>query len=234
MESGAGELLRCLEVEPPRPAAAAVVWLHGLGADGYDFEPIVPQLGLPRDHAIRFVFPHAPRIPVTINAGLIMPAWYDIRSFEPGGQDERGIRRSDRQLQTLVAREVDRGVPADKIVLAGFSQGGAIALFTGLRHPERLAGLMALSTYLPLQEQVAAEATQANADLPVFQAHGLYDPVVPFELGRVTHEWLVERGYPVEWHEYAMQHQVCLEEIEAIGAWLGRVLGLASPAQGTR
>ncbi len=230
MERGASELLRCVDVEPARPAEATVIWLHGLGADGYDFEPIVAQLGLPRDHAVRFVFPHAPRIPVTINAGLIMPAWSDITSFDERGQDERGIRRSDREVQALLAREVGRGVPPARIVLAGFSQGGAIALFTALRHPERLAGVLALSTYLPLQDQVTAEAAPANADLPVFQAHGLYDPVVPFELGGATRDWLVERGLPVEWHEYPMEHQVCLEEIEAIGAWIGRLLDLQPDA----
>ncbi|MGH9464470.1 MAG: alpha/beta hydrolase [Thermoanaerobaculia bacterium] len=233
-KEGGSELLRCVEVEPRRPAEAAVIWLHGLGADGYDFEPIVPQLSLSHDHAVRFVFPHAPRIPVTINAGLIMPAWYDIASFEPQGQDERGIRRSDRQVRALLAREIERGVPAAKIVLAGFSQGGAIALFTGLRHGERLAGLMALSTYLPLPEQVAAEAAPANRDVPVFQAHGLYDPLVPLALGRATRDWLAERGYPGEWHEYPIQHQVCLEEIEEIGAWLARVLEPTAPPQDAR
>ncbi len=227
-DAEAGELLRAVELEPRRPAEATVLWLHGLGADGHDFEPIVRELGLPRDHAVRFVFPHAPRLPVTLNGGLIMPAWYDVRSFEPGDQDERGIRRSDGEVRALLAREVERGVPPGRIVLAGFSQGGAVALFTGLRHEQRLAGLLALSTYLPLAERVAVEISPANADLPVFQAHGIYDPLVPFALGRTTRDWLLARRYPVEWHEYPIEHQVSLEEIEAIGAWLRRVLSVAT------
>jgi phospholipase/carboxylesterase len=217
-------LLPCLELEPPRPAGAAVVWLHGLGADGHDFAPIVPELGLPADHAVRFVFPHAPRIPVTLNGGLVMPAWYDIRSLDAAGQDEAGIRRSDEAVRRLIDREEARGVVSGRIVLAGFSQGGAIALFTGLRHPRRLAGIMALSTFLAAPESLEAELGPANRDVPIFQAHGTFDPMVAPALGRMTRDWLVERGWPVEAHEYPMAHQVCLDEIRSIGAWLRRVL----------
>lgn len=225
----AAELLPAVEVDPDRPPTATVVWLHGLGADGYDFAPVPPQLGLPAGHAVRFVFPHAPRIPVTINQGLIMPAWYDIRSLDLDGQDERGIRRSDGQVRALLEREAESGIPAGRIVLAGFSQGGAIALFTGLRYPERLAGIMALSTYLVLPEAVEEEAADANRETPILQAHGLHDPMVAFENGRRSHQWLAERGHPIEWHEYPMPHAVCLEELHEIGRWLRRVLELEDP-----
>jgi phospholipase/carboxylesterase len=211
-----------------------VIWLHGLGADGHDFEPIVPELGLPPDHAVRFVFPHAPRIPVTLNAGLVMRAWYDVMTLGLGAQDERRIRESAGHLTALIAREVERGVPPARIVLAGFSQGGAVALFTGLRHPERLAGILALSTYLLLPETLDAEASPANRDVPILQAHGQWDPMIPIALGRAGHEALAARGYAVEWHEYTMGHQVSAEEVEAIGSWLVRVLALEGAAQGTR
>jgi phospholipase/carboxylesterase len=218
-------LLPCVEQEPPRPAGAAVIWLHGLGADGHDFAPIVPELGLRADHAVRFVFPHAPRIPVTLNGGFVMPAWYDIKSLDVHGQDEAGIRRSDAEVRKLIAREVRRGIEPRRIVLAGFSQGGAIALFTGLRHPERLAGIMALSAFLVAPDALEAEASEANRDVPIFQAHGTLDPMVAPALGTMTRDWLRERGWPVESHDYPMAHQVCLEEIRAIGGWLRRVLG---------
>jgi phospholipase/carboxylesterase len=217
-------LLPCVELEPPRPADAAVVWLHGLGADGHDFVPIVPELGLGADHGVRFVFPHAPKIPVTLNGGFVMPAWYDIKSLDVRGQDEAGIRRSDAAVRRLVDREVERGVEPGRIVLAGFSQGGAIALFTGLRHPDRLAGIMALSSFLVAPESLAAAATAANRRVPIFQAHGTFDPMVPHALGKMTRDWLTERGWKIEAHDYPMAHQVCLEEIVAIGAWLRRVL----------
>lgn len=223
----ATELLPCVERDPEGPATAAVLWLHGLGADGHDFPPVIPQLGLPGGHGVRFVFPHAPRMPVTLNGGLIMPAWYDIRSLDVRGQDEAGIRRSAARLEALVAREVESGIPPRKIVLAGFSQGGAVALFTGLRHAEPLAGILALSTYLVLPEAVEAEATDANRSTPIFQAHGLWDPMVPHDAGARTRDWLAAHGHAVEWHEYPMAHQVSIEEIRAIGAWLTRVLDLA-------
>ena len=219
-------LLPCVELEPSQPATASVIWLHGLGADGNDFAPIVPELGLPADHAVRFVFPHAPSIPVTLNGGFVMPAWYDITSLDARGQDEIGIRQSDARLQQLIAREIERGVPSDKIVVAGFSQGGAIALFTALRFPQPLAGIMALSTYLVAPDALAAQLADANRQVPVFQAHGTLDPMVAYDKGLESRRWLTERGWQVEAHDYPMAHQVCLEEIQAIGLWLRRVLEL--------
>ncbi|MCZ6727986.1 MAG: alpha/beta hydrolase-fold protein [Acidobacteria bacterium] len=220
------KLLPSIGQEPPRPATAAVIWLHGLGADGHDFAPIVPQLGLGDDHPVRFIFPHAPSIPVTLNGGFVMPAWYDIKSLEVQGQDEAGIRVSDAEVQRFIAREVERGIATERIVVAGFSQGGAIALFTGLRYPERLAGIMALSAYLVAPEALEAELSAANRQVPIFQAHGSLDPMVPHDKGLATRRWLTERGWDVEAHDYPMAHEVCLEEIEAIGLWLRRVLAL--------
>jgi phospholipase/carboxylesterase len=219
-------LLPCVEIEPAPPATAAVIWLHGLGADGHDFPPIVPELGLPAGHGVRFVFPHAPRIPVTLNGGMIMPAWYDIRSLDARGQDEAGIRQSDARLQRLIARELDRGVASERIVVAGFSQGGAIALFTGLRYERPLAGILALSTYLVAPDALALEVAEANRQVPIFQAHGTFDPMVPHDKGLMTRRWLLDHGWQVEAHDYPMAHQVCLEEFEAIGLWLRRVLDL--------
>jgi len=216
------DLLDCVEVGPAADRAErSVVWLHGLGADGHDFEPVVPYLGLDPALAVRFVFPHAPRIPVTLNLGMIMPAWYDIREMDLRREhDERGIRRSRRQVEALVAREVDRGVPASRIVLAGFSQGGAVALHTGLRHPERLAGILALSTYLVCEDTLPDERSEANRDVPIFQAHGTHDPMVPFERGEAARDRLRALGYGVDWHAYPIAHQVHPDEIRDIGAWL--------------
>jgi len=220
-------LLPSVELEPAQPATASVIWLHGLGADGNDFAPIVPELGLPPDHTVRFVFPHAPSIPVTLNGGFVMPAWYDIKSLDVRGQDEVGIRRSDAQVRKLIAREVERGVATEKIVVAGFSQGGAIALFTGLRYSRPLAGIMALSTYLVAPDALETELAEANRQVPIFQAHGTLDPMVPHHKGLETRQWLTDKGWQIEAHDYPMAHQVCLEEIEAVGSWLVRVLGLA-------
>jgi phospholipase/carboxylesterase len=219
------QFLDCVEIEPKQPATSAVIWLHGLGADGHDFEPIVPALGLPEDHAVRFVFPHAPRIPVTLNQGMIMRAWYDIVELDLNrGHDEAGIRQSVRRLEQLIVRENERGVPCQRILLAGFSQGGAVSLFTGLRYCERLAGILALSTYLLLESSLEAERSEINADIPIFQAHGTFDPMVPFEKGTQARDSLQRLGYEVEWHEYPMQHQVVLEEIRAVGAWMQKLL----------
>ncbi len=216
-------LLPTVELEPERPARHAVVWLHGLGADGHDFPPIVPELGLPAELAIRWVFPHAPAIPVTINGGIVMPAWYDIRSPELHERpDEAGIRLSAARVARLLEREVERGVPAERICLAGFSQGGAIAAHLALRHPVRLAGLVALSTYLVLPESLASERSPANSTLPVFQAHGTFDPIVGLARGSGACERLRALGHAVEWHEYPMEHQVCIEEIRDLGAWFAR------------
>jgi phospholipase/carboxylesterase len=220
-------LLDAVEIETGPAPRASVIWMHGLGADGHDFEPIVPELSLPAA-PIRFIFPHAPQRRVTINGGMRMPAWYDILdpSLDPGSRREhaQGIRESQAQVEALVARELARGVPASRIVLAGFSQGGAIALHAGLRHAQRLAGIMALSTYLPLQSTLAAEASAANRDVPVFMAHGLADPVVVPLRATASRDLLRGAGYAVQWHEYAMPHAVCAEEIADIGAWLRAVL----------
>lgn len=227
-------LLPCIEQEPPQAAEAAVIWLHGLGADGNDFAPIVPELGLGTNHAVRFVFPNAPSIPVTLNGGFVMPAWYDIKSLDVHGQDEAGIRRSDAELGKLIAREIARGIPTEKIVLAGFSQGGAIALFSGLRHPAPLAGIMVLSSFLVAPAAVGEERSEANHRVPIFSAHGTQDPMVPYEKSAEARRWLTARGYQLETHDYPMAHQVCLEEIQAIGAWLQRVLGVETASKDIR
>jgi phospholipase/carboxylesterase len=219
------ELLDAIEIETAPNPAASVLWLHGLGADGNDFVPIVGELELPRT-PIRFVFPHAPMRPVTINAGMVMRAWYDIAGGDLARrEDERGVRASQALVEALVAREKARGTPARRIVLAGFSQGGAISLQTGLRHPERLAGIMALSTYVPIAASLEAEAHPANRDLPIFMAHGLYDPLIPLAQARRSRDLLAGLGYSVEWHEYPMPHSVAPQELDDIGAWLARVLG---------
>ena len=210
---------------PTSTATASVIWLHGLGADGNDFVPIVPELRLPADLAVRFVFPNAPVRAVTINNGMRMRAWYDIVDLAPGGpQDEAGIRDSAAILVRFIQRERDAGIAANRVVVAGFSQGGAIALHAALRFPERLAGVMALSTYLPLRTTLAAEAHQANRDLPILMCHGLFDAVLPLRLGSSSRDLLSAQGYAVEWKEYPMQHQVCREEIQDISEFLCRVV----------
>ena len=223
----APELLDCVQLDPSLgEARACVLWLHGLGADGHDFESIVPHLGLDPALRVRFLFPHAPSIPVTLNQGMVMPAWYDITETDLRRRhDEAGVRRSATQVRALIARENDRGVPTERIVLAGFSQGGAVALFAGLTHPDRLAGILALSTYLVCEETLIAELSAANANTPVLQAHGHFDPMVSIERGEAARDRLIALGHAVQWHSYPMQHQVCMEEIEVVGAWLGSVLG---------
>ena len=217
--------LDTLEVPTAPSPTAAVIWMHGLGADGHDFVDIVPMLRLPGSLGVRFVFPHAPMQPVTINGGMVMRAWYNIRpDAGERREDEQGIRRSQTQVEALIGREKARGVPAARIVLAGFSQGGAMALQTGLRHPERLAGVMALSCYVPLAGTLAAEASAANRDVPIFMAHGTGDPLIPLARASRAHQILTGLGYRVEWHEYPMPHSVCDAEIRDIGAWLGRIL----------
>ncbi|MEM9381664.1 MAG: dienelactone hydrolase family protein [Planctomycetota bacterium] len=214
-------LLDCVVLEPGRPANASVVWLHGLGASGHDFPPIVPELGLPKDHAVRFVFPHAPAIPVTVNGGMVMPAWYDILGMDFDRRvDEAGVRRSAEAARALLEREKGSGIPAERIVLAGFSQGGAIALHEGVRHPERLAGILALSTYLVCDCDIESERSEANGATPILQCHGTQDPMVTPAMGEAARERLTGLGYGVEWHAYPMAHQVCAEEIEEIGRWL--------------
>lgn len=208
-----------IETGPGEPQGS-VIWLHGLGADGHDFEPIVPELRLPAGLRLRFVFPHAPVRPVTINGGMAMRAWYDILTLERGGlSDIAGIRASAALLDGLIARERERGIAADRIVVAGFSQGGAIALHSGLHYKERLAGIMALSTYLPLDDAPAAAARK----VPIFMAHGTLDPMLPMSLGRDSADLLLAHGLLVEWHEYPMAHSVCAEEIVDIRRWLLRI-----------
>lgn len=216
--------LQTLELDPAQPAVASVIWMHGLGADASDFYAVPPQLGLSPSLSVRYVFPNAPRIPVTINMGMIMPAWYDVSGLDARSDDESRIRTSAGWITELIERENARGVPSDRIVIAGFSQGGAMALFTGLRHPETLAGVMCLSGYLPMPGTLADEASAANRGVSVFQAHGVDDPVVRCAIARTDREALVAAGYQVEWHEYPMAHQVCMEELRDIGQWLGRVL----------
>ena len=211
-----------VEIETGSPPQGAVLWLHGLGADGHDFEPIVPELRLAKP--VRFVFPHAPTQPVTINGGMRMPAWYDIFQFGGGREDEKGIRASQGLLENLVSREVENGIPENRIILAGFSQGGAIALQTALRYPKRLAGVMALSTYLPLAATLAAERSEANARIPIFMAHGQYDDIIPMQRAQASRDALEKLDFKIEWHEYPMPHSVCGEEVRDISAWLAKLL----------
>jgi len=212
-------LLETLEIATGPEPRLAVIWLHGLGADGHDFEPIVPEL--PLSVAVRFVFPHAPVRSVTVNGGMQMRAWYDILGWgSKVPQDAVGIRASAAAVARLIDREVARGVPAERIVLAGFSQGGAIALHSALREPRRLAGVLALSTYLPLAETLAAEMSAASAGLPIFMAHGTDDPILPLAMAEVSRRVLGAAGYAVDWHVYPMAHAVCAPEIAAIRAWL--------------
>lgn len=201
----------------------SVLWLHGLGADGNDFVPIVPELLRPEWPAIRFVFPHAPMRAVTINGGMRMRAWYDIRDMDLSNRaDAEGVEESVAQVEALVAREAERGVPASRVLLAGFSQGGAIALAAGIRRSEPLAGLIALSTYLPLGQATLAPLTAAARAQPVFMAHGLHDPVVPYSGGKRSRDVLRDAGFQVEWNAWPMAHQVCAEEIAALSAWMSQ------------
>jgi phospholipase/carboxylesterase len=219
-------LLDAVEINPPDRPRACIIWLHGLGADGHDFAPLIPQLGIVQEHGVRVVLPHAPHRPVTLNAGLVMPAWYDIPASDfLHSEDEDGIRRSQRQIVALIEREVAAGLAPERIVLAGFSQGGAIALHTGLRYPRPLAGILALSTYLPLPVRLDDEAAPANASVPVLLAHGSHDPVVPLALAEQARALLTARGYPVEWRVYPMPHAVCPAEVQDIRKWLLARLG---------
>jgi len=219
------ELLPAIEIETVPNPDAAVIWLHGLGDDGSGWSQVVGSLGLPRAMAIRFVFPHAPEMPVTINNGMVMRAWYDIREANFNSRaDLDGVRRSQSQVEALIAREVVRGIAPRRIVLAGFSQGGAVALYTALRHPERLAGVLALSTYLIDSPNLASEASSANRDVPIFMAHGMQDPVVMFAWAEMSRRALVQAGWNVEWHAYPMPHAATLEEVVACGKFLAAAL----------
>lgn len=215
-------ILDTIELQTHESCDWSVIWMHGLGADGSDFVPVLPELGLDRSIRIRFVFPNAPAIPVTCNGGYVMPAWYDIISLDKNNReiDVDGIVKSRQQIRDLIGREEELGIPSDRIFVAGFSQGGAVAYSTGLTHPKPLAGVIALSTYLPVTQLVDEEATEANRRVPIFAAHGTEDDVVSIELGLRARDFLVQKGYSCQWHEYPMPHSVCLEEIQAIGAWL--------------
>ena len=223
------ELLSAIEIDTAADPDACVIWLHGLGDDGRGWSEVVPSLGLPAGARIRFLFPHAPVMPVSINQGFRMRAWYDVRAANITERaDVEGVRRSQSQVAALMAREADRGIPAARTVLAGFSQGGAVALFAGLRHPEPLAGIVALSTYLVGETLLDTEASAANRAVPIFMAHGTRDPVVQYAWGEASRRALEARGYRVEWHSYPMEHSAVMEEIAAVGAFLARVL----PAKG--
>ncbi len=231
MSAAAGQTEPPVEIETGAAPLASIIWLHGLGADGHDFEGLVPELRLPAHLAVRFVFPHAPFRPVTLNAGTVMRAWYDIRMGEHGlAQDGRHIEDSAKIVAELIQRENARGIPASRIVLGGFSQGGVIALTAGLRYPQPLAGILALSAPLAGVEDLAAQVHPANAMTPIFLAHGQQDPLVPFKLGQRVCQTLLARGLPVEWHEYPMPHSVCLEEVRDISAWLSQILTAPQPA----
>ena len=215
------KIIQHLELNTGADPKGTIIWMHGLGADCWDFVSIVKELGLPADLPLRFIFPQAPSRPITINNGQIMPGWYDISMAQLQRKpDEPGVRQSQAAIEELIAREIGRGIAADKIILAGFSQGGAIALQTGLRYREALGGIMALSTYLTLDDSLAAEATIANANIPIFMAHGTEDQLIPLALAQSSRAKMAARGYKIEWHEYPMPHSVCMEEIEEIGVWI--------------
>jgi phospholipase/carboxylesterase len=218
-------MLDTTEVETATKPNAAVIWLHGLGADGHDFEPIVPELVRRGERAWRFVFPHAPVRPVTINGGMSMRAWYDLKGVDRrAAEDVTGFRDTDAQIGQLIARESGRGIPTNRIVLAGFSQGGAVSLYTAPRFPEKLAGVMALSCYLPMESSFAAQRAPANDATPIFMAHGQGDNVLPMDLGVKSRDFLKTQGYAVEWHDYPMAHAVCAAEVADIREFLFRVL----------
>jgi phospholipase/carboxylesterase len=220
--------LTTIELETKPNPAASIIWMHGLGADGNDFVPVAHALNLSSVGGVRFVFPNAPQIPVTLNGGYVMPAWYDIISLEPGAaarkEDVAGLHKSRVAIEALITKEISRGVPAHRIVIAGFSQGCAMALLTGLRHAEKLAGIMALSGYLPLASSTQTERSAANQHTPIFMAHGRQDNVVVIARAHESREALKALGYAIEWHDYAMPHSVCEEEVADINAWLLKIL----------
>ena len=221
--------LEIVRLDPPGPHDATVIWLHGLGADGHDFPPAVPFLGLPPEHGVKFLFPTAEAIPVTLNMGMVMPAWYDIRDMDLGAEgrnDSDGLARSVERVRAILAAEVAAGVDPRRIVIAGFSQGGAVAFELALTHPEPLAGLVALSTYIVDRERIATRRSEANATVPILQCHGTLDPMVPVAFGEAARDWLVELGYVVGWQDYAMEHEVCAPELALIGDFLRDALDL--------
>ncbi len=218
-------LLPAVVVDTAPNPDASVIWMHGLGDNGHGWSQAVPELDLPDSLAVRFLFPHAPSMPVTINQGYVMPAWYDVRAADFGARaDVEGVRASRARIEAMIAAERARGVPASRIVLAGFSQGGAIALYTGLRHAERLAGIVGLSTYVVDPASLASEASAANRDVPILMAHGTRDPVIPIALAEASRDVLVAGGWRVEWHAYAMEHSAVVEELQAVGQFLEKAL----------
>ena len=218
-------LLETIQLDSAPNPTVSIIWMHGLGADGNDFVPLVKELDLRGCPAIRFIFPSAGTMPVTINNGYVMRAWYDIRENDlVRREDEGGLRASQAQIEALIAHEKARGIPASRIILAGFSQGCAMTLQTGLRHPEKLAGLMCLSGYLPLSATVAAERTEESLDTPIFMVHGSSDGVIPIARAEQSRDLLKSMGYQVEWHAYPMQHSLCQQEVADVSAWLKKVL----------
>lgn len=219
-------LLESIELCTGDNPVASVIWLHGLGADGSDFVPVVPELCLPSELPARFIFPHAPAIPITCNNGYVMRGWYDIAYFDQINReaDAHGVVRSVEAIRELIARENQRGIPTEKIILAGFSQGGAIAYTAGLTHPQKLAGIVALSTYIPAAELLEEDLLGANRTTPIFAGHGSLDPVVPVQLGKAAHDKLEAAGYPISWQIWPMQHSVCMPEIIAIGEFIENCL----------
>jgi phospholipase/carboxylesterase len=214
-------LLDAVEINPAQQPLACLIWLHGLGADGHDFEPLIPELRLVNEIGVRVVLPHAPHRPVTINGGMVMRAWYDVLSTDFGyAEDGSGIRQSEQELLTLIAREVANGIPAERIVLAGFSQGGAMALYTGVRYPRAFAGILALSCYLPLAESLARERCESSRAVPIMMAHGVSDPLIPLALAEQSRDRLRQLGYTVDWHTYPMPHAVYPQEIRDLRDWL--------------
>ncbi|MDQ6989967.1 MAG: alpha/beta hydrolase fold domain-containing protein [Mariprofundaceae bacterium] len=213
------DILPCLEIETAKPAAASIIWLHGLGADGHDFEPIIPELKLPQSLAVRFIFPHAPTMPVSINGGFSMPAWYDIKGDNiEGRQDQSGIHQSAQAIQQLIEHEKKRGIPAERIILAGFSQGGAMALYVGLRQPQALAGILGLSCYTLLPDE--QQSIQPCPQTPIQLAHGIDDDIVPLALGEASLAYLQQQQCKVAWQTYPMAHSLCPAQIQHIGQWI--------------
>jgi phospholipase/carboxylesterase len=213
--------LERITIEPKSPTTSCVIWLHGLGDSGDGFAPIVPVLNLPKTHGIRFIFPHAPEQPVTINQGYVMRSWYDIKSMDLHNRaDMAGVLESESAIHSLIQQQIDSGIPADKIVLAGFSQGGVVSLFTGLRYPKKLAGIMALSCYLPTADRLPDNLTEENKNTPILQNHGDQDEVVPMSSGKMANQLLIDAGYKAKWQSYRMPHSVLPEQLSDISAWL--------------
>lgn len=214
-------ILDSVVIDSVKKTDAIIVWMHGLGADGYDFVDVIPYLELPKSHGIRFIFPHAPQMPVTLNGGMVMPSWYDIASLTlEGNQDEVGLKKSQQAISALIDKTITEGIQAERHLLIGFSQGGALALQTGLRFPQKVGGIAALSSYLPLHTLLKVQRHEANTQTPIFMAHGRFDPLLPYGVGKQSYSYLKELHYDVSWHEYDMAHEVCLPELKDLGRWI--------------